>query len=80
MARIALCLPALPSHAAVHGALGRALDRDTATGRRVLDWASEPVADALVLGSDTEVILDDVVFGKPADATEAADMLRRGLA
>ena len=35
------------------------------------------VADALVLGSDTEVILDDVVFGKPADATEAADMLRR---
>ena len=35
------------------------------------------VADALVLGSDTEVILDDVVFGKPADAAEAADMLRR---
>lgn len=35
------------------------------------------VADALVLGSDTEVILDDVVFGKPVDAANAADMLRR---
>lgn len=33
MARIALCLPALPSHAAVHGALGRALAR---RGHRVM--------------------------------------------
>jgi septum formation protein len=34
-------------------------------------------ADAVVLGADTEVVLDDVVFGKPADATDAAAMLRR---
>lgn len=34
-------------------------------------------ADALVLGSDTEVVLDDEVFGKPADAADAAAMLRR---
>lgn len=33
--------------------------------------------DALVLAADTEVILDDDVFGKPADATDAAAMLRR---
>jgi septum formation protein len=33
--------------------------------------------DALVLGADTEVVLDDEVFGKPADAGEAAAMLRR---
>lgn len=33
--------------------------------------------DALVLGADTEVVLDDEVFGKPADAGEAATMLRR---
>ncbi|MBJ7574295.1 Maf family nucleotide pyrophosphatase [Luteimonas sp. MC1828] len=32
---------------------------------------------AVVLGSDTEVVLDDTVFGKPADAAEAAAMLRR---
>jgi len=32
---------------------------------------------ALVLGADTEVILDDAVFGKPCDATDAAAMLRR---
>lgn len=32
---------------------------------------------ALVLGSDTEVVLDDEVFGKPADAGSAAAMLRR---
>ncbi|HEY2344394.1 MAG TPA: Maf family protein [Xanthomonadaceae bacterium] len=30
---------------------------------------------ALVLGADTEVVLDDRVFGKPADAAEAASML-----
>lgn len=32
---------------------------------------------AMVLGSDTEVVLDDEVFGKPADAADAAAMLRR---
>lgn len=32
---------------------------------------------AVVLGADTEVILDDDVFGKPADAPAAAAMLRR---
>ncbi len=36
--------------------------------------AAEP--DAVVLGSDTEVVLDDRVFGKPADAADAAAMLR----
>ena len=35
------------------------------------------VPDAVVLGADTEVVLDGVVFGKPADAVEAAAMLRR---
>lgn len=33
--------------------------------------------DALVLGADTEVVLDDEVFGKPQDAAAAAAMLRR---
>lgn len=32
---------------------------------------------ALVLGADTEVVLDDEVFGKPRDAVDAAAMLRR---
>lgn len=31
---------------------------------------------ALVLGADTEVILGDAVYGKPADAADAARMLR----
>ena len=31
----------------------------------------------LVLGADTEVVLDDEVFGKPHDAAEATAMLRR---
>jgi septum formation protein len=35
------------------------------------------VAGALVLGADTEVVLDDEVFGKPVDANDAAQMLRR---
>lgn len=33
--------------------------------------------DAVVLGADTEVVLDDDVFGKPADAAHASAMLRR---
>ena len=35
------------------------------------------VPGAVVLGSDTEVVLDDEVFGKPADAADARAMLRR---
>ncbi len=31
---------------------------------------------ALVLGADTEVVLDDRVYGKPGDAADAARMLR----
>lgn len=34
-------------------------------------------AGAVVLGADTEVVLDDEVFGKPADRADAARMLRR---
>ncbi|MGH8214062.1 MAG: Maf family protein [Rhodanobacteraceae bacterium] len=33
-------------------------------------------ASALVLGADTEVVLDDRVFGKPRDADDAMEMLR----
>ena len=40
---------AAPITATISRALGRALTRDTGTGRRVLDWPGEPVADALVL-------------------------------
>ena len=35
------------------------------------------VPEALVIGADTEVLLDDEVFGKPRDAADAAAMLRR---
>ncbi|HEX5122243.1 MAG TPA: Maf family protein [Rhodanobacteraceae bacterium] len=34
------------------------------------------VPDAIVIGADTEVVLGDDVFGKPADANDAARMLR----
>src|SRR5688572_2879169 len=34
------------------------------------------VPGALVLGADTEVVLGDQVYGKPADAADAARMLR----
>lgn len=33
--------------------------------------------DVIVIGSDTTVVLDNTVLNKPADAAEAADMLRR---
>jgi septum formation protein len=35
------------------------------------------VARALVLGADTEVVLDGQIFGKPVDAGDATRMLRR---
>jgi septum formation protein len=35
------------------------------------------VSGAVVLAGDTEVVLDDEVFGKPADAADATAMLRR---
>src|SRR6187549_3097030 len=34
------------------------------------------VPEALVLGADTEVVLEGRVYGKPADAADAASMLR----
>ncbi len=62
-----------------------------AAGETALDYVQRVAADkaraglarvaddpqAVVLGSDTEVILDGAVFGKPADAADAAAMLRR---
>lgn len=44
-------------------------------GAGLLKVMSSPAA--LVLGADTEVVLEDEVFGKPADAATAAAMLRR---
>ena len=44
-------------------------------GAGLLQVMSSP--GAVVLGADTEVILDDEVFGKPRDAEDAAAMLRR---
>ncbi|MBL0042008.1 MAG: septum formation inhibitor Maf [Xanthomonadales bacterium] len=43
-------------------------------GAGLLQVAAVP--GALVLGADTEVVLDGLVFGKPADAADAARMLR----
>ena len=33
--------------------------------------------DAVIIGADTTVVIDDVILGKPADAEDAATMLRR---
>lgn len=44
-------------------------------GAGLLQVAAVP--GAIVLGADTEVVLGDEVFGKPADAAGAAAMLRR---
>ncbi|HET8818311.1 MAG TPA: Maf family nucleotide pyrophosphatase [Xanthomonadaceae bacterium] len=44
-------------------------------GAGLLKVAGAP--DAVVLGSDTEVVLGDEVFGKPRDDADAAAMLRR---
>jgi septum formation protein len=44
-------------------------------GAGLLQLAAVP--GAVVVGADTEVVLDDEVFGKPADDADAAAMLQR---
>ncbi len=80
---------AAPITALVCIALAEALDRGTETGRRVLDWAGEPVADALVLrlvgglhalhraGRDAE--LSSVFDGLVTDPVAVAAVLRATL-
>lgn len=41
------------------------------------DWVAARHPDALVLGADTTVFIDNRVLNKPADLVEARDMLRR---
>ncbi|MGQ0802056.1 MAG: Maf family protein [Pseudomarimonas sp.] len=53
---------------------GRRVAREKA-GAGLLKVMASP--GAVVLGADTEVVLDDEVFGKPGDADDAARMLRR---
>ena len=76
---------AAPITARVSRALGKALDRSTETGRTVLDWPTEPVADAIVLrlvggfhaihraGTDPE--LSRVFAGEIADVAQAERIL-----
>ncbi|WP_331710423.1 DUF2332 domain-containing protein [Sphingomonas sp. CCH5-D11] len=77
---------AAPITARVSAALADALDRGSETGRRVLDWAGEPVADALVLrligglhalhrrGGDAA--LDRIFTGAVIDRSETVAILR----
>lgn len=44
-------------------------------GAGLLEVVAQP--GAVVLGADTEVVLDGEVFGKPGDAAHARDMLQR---
>ncbi|HVR81845.1 MAG TPA: Maf family nucleotide pyrophosphatase [Luteimonas sp.] len=53
---------------------GRRVAREKA-GAGLLQVVAVP--GALVLGADTEVVLDDDLFGKPRDDADAAAMLRR---
>jgi septum formation protein len=53
---------------------GRRVAREKA-GAGLLRVMAVPCA--VVLGADTEVVLDDDVFGKPSDDADAAAMLRR---
>ncbi len=41
------------------------------------DAVAENIDDGLVIGADTIVVLQDEILGKPADAADACDMLRR---
>lgn len=52
--------------------------RRVAREKAVAGWSKAAAGPgSLVLGADTEVILDDEVLGKPVDDEDAASMLRR---
>jgi septum formation protein len=73
---LTLEVPELPRHGEAPPDYVRRVARDKAlAGLASLD--ADVAADAQVIGSDTEVVLDGVVFGKPADAADAVAMLRR---
>ncbi len=67
----------IPSGAEENGGVGRGILA------QVEAWAKEKAAavsklnpNAWVLGADTVVVLDGKIFGKPADASEAREMLK----
>ena len=74
----------------VFDVLDASVDETPAAGEPALDYVRRvarekagaglvqvaAVPGALVLGADTEVVLDGVVFGKPVDAVDAERMLR----
>lgn len=60
------------------GETAEAYVRRVAREKAVAGWSrATPAPGTLVLGADTEVILDDDVLGKPRDDDDAAAMLRR---
>ncbi|OWK29675.1 hypothetical protein SPMU_20950 [Sphingomonas mucosissima] len=77
---------AAPITARVCTALADALDLESATGRRVLDWRGEPVADAVVLRlvgglhavhrRGVDRALDRVFTGTVSDPADVIDSLR----
>ncbi len=68
-----VCASDFDEHA-VHAAAPAALAEALARGKCLAVAAARP--GAVVVGSDTVVELDGEVFGKPADAADAARMLR----
>ena len=71
-----------------HGVLDVDVPEQRAEGESALDYVSRVAHDKalgglavagagdIVMAADTEVVLDDVVFGKPVDADDAVRMLR----
>lgn len=73
---LTLEVPEVPRHGEAPADYVRRVACDKAlAGLASLD--AEAAAHAQIIGSDTEVVLDEAVFGKPADAADAAAMLRR---
>lgn len=73
---LTLEVPEVPRHGEAPADYVRRVACDKAlAGLASLD--AEAAAHAQIIGSDTEVVLDGAVFGKPADAADAAAMLRR---
>ncbi|RDJ00034.1 septum formation inhibitor Maf [Dyella solisilvae] len=66
----------VPEHRA-HAESPREYVSRVAREKALAGLAAQSDPKAAVLGADTEVVLDDEVFGKPSDAADAAAMLRR---
>ena len=75
--KLGVCFDIVPSNADESGVSGGADEVVMALARRKAESVARGQKNALVIGCDTLVALENEIFGKPADIAQAEEMLSR---